>query len=82
MKKPLLVQKNNKEIFSIEMNGDIILRGQKIGKDKKLANIFIGQGKAMEKVIKNSKDNIIRTAVSKGFNSCLSLIKQSLEKMK
>jgi hypothetical protein len=39
---PILVQNQESEIFSIEGNGDIILRGTVIANDKEVAEILAG----------------------------------------
>lgn len=50
---PLLVCYESQDIFSVQNNGDIILRGKKIGNDKELARIFKRNGEIMKKVLEN-----------------------------
>lgn len=44
---PFLVTSKGMDLFRVEKNGDIILRGEKIGNDKELADLFIQHGKIM-----------------------------------
>ena len=46
--KPLLIR-DDREILSIEKNGDIILRGKKIGEDIRLAEFLKGYSSALKK---------------------------------
>lgn len=47
---PLVISDGKDDIFIIKHNGDLVLRGKKIAKDKNLADFLMGYGTAFKKM--------------------------------
>lgn len=55
-KTPFLVIEKNKELFSIQSNGNLVLEGKVIGKSKKLARLFTKQGQLWKAYLESQRE--------------------------